>query len=59
MSNDDLKQEPHKISGTDKIWWYETPVGIEIVTSYGGANCEIRAIPWRYIRNALKRKDKI
>jgi len=58
MSRTDLRRKPHKISGTNKIWWYEAPTGIEIVTSYGGPNCEIRTIPWRLIRNALKRKEK-
>ena len=58
MSNKNLKNKPHNIKGTENIWWYEEPTGITIVTSYGGTKCEIKVIPWREIRSALKRKDK-
>mgnify|MGYP001558089945 CR=1 FL=1 len=28
MSDDHLESNPHKIRGTDQVWWYEEPVGI-------------------------------
>lgn len=63
MSNKDLREKPHHINNTDKIWWYEESAGMCIVTSpyhpsYGSVNCEIRVIPWKTIRAALKRKEK-
>lgn len=58
MSDKDLSLKPHSIKGTENIWWYEAPKGVEIVTSYGGKACETRIISWRTIRNAFKRKDK-
>ena len=41
-------------SGETRAWWYEEPCGICIVVDKVGQF----TIPWRQIRNALKRKDK-
>ena len=57
MSNKDLRKTPHTISASK--WCYEEPRGIEIYTADAGPD-GIRhfTITWRYLRSALKRKDK-
>ena len=62
MSDKDLSNMPHHINGHEDVWWYESPKGIDIinrhVNQYGQVKSECATIPWRYLRNALKRKDK-
>lgn len=58
MRDKDLSQKPHKIKGTENVWWYEDSAGIELIVNYGGYNTGTHLISWRAIRNALKRKDK-
>lgn len=57
MSNADLKREPHYI--TEDCWWYEEAKGIEIVMRVYPSVTYVRTIPWRSIRAALARKDKV
>jgi hypothetical protein len=56
MANSDLKRDPHKID--ENTWWYEEPRGLEIILHDADMDSRRISIPWRAIRNALKRKDK-
>ena len=60
MANKDLKRQAHKIRGTN-VYRIEDGKGICLVVSgemtKSGVASEI-ILPWRYIRNALKRKEK-
>ena len=62
MSDKDLSGKPHTIKGKVDIWWYETPQGIDIITRHFNQNSQSKSqsatIPWRYLRNALNRKEK-
>jgi len=56
MSNKDLRNTPHTISAGK--WCYEIPRGIEIYTVDPDGIIRHFTITWRYLRSALKRKDK-
>ena len=60
MSSKHLWTKPHKV--TNDFWWYEENQGVAVCVSFktAGGECiqEVRYIPWRAIRAALKRKDK-
>ena len=56
MSNKDLRTAPHSFKDEDRVWWYEEPHGITIVVR--DYKERFFNIPWKTIRNALKRKDK-
>lgn len=55
--NKDLKGNPHTIANRTDAWWYEEPHGISVVVEPGEKTKTID-IPWKSIRNALKRKDR-
>ena len=61
MSDKHLRRDSHKIRGTTETWWYEESHGITIVhrvhiNGVLNRTDEIK-IPWRYLRDALARKD--
>ena len=56
MAKKHLRLDPHTKSYD--FWWYELNYGICICTRIDG-KVETHNIPWRSIRAALKRKDKI
>ena len=62
MSNQHLSQEPHDIKSNGEAWWYEVGAGIKVYFERHSGNEDeptiTGIIPWRLIRNALKRKDK-
>jgi len=58
MANKHLSYQSHKVAGTDNIWWYEGPSGINLYVRHSVGCIKGYTIPWRTIRNALKRKDK-
>ena len=59
MADKDLSRKPHSIRGTERVWWYEEPRGICIVTNYlGSDDSKSLYIPWSAIRAALARKEK-
>lgn len=55
MSNKHLSRKPQNINR--ESWYYEEPSGIEIIYQVGNNFYHIN-IPWRKLRNSLKRKDK-
>lgn len=59
MAKEHLSLKPHNLS--EKVWWYDNMKGIEIVVAHfdSKVNTEIVVIPWRSIKAALKRKDKL
>ena len=65
MSNQHLKSTPHKIAHDPQVWWCEEPTGIFVVQEYYRAKDDLYlgtrsvVIPWRAIRAALKRKDRL
>jgi len=57
MANKDLWRKPHNVN--KNFWWYEESFGISVVAQDPiSKNSTVNKIPWRAIRNALKRKDK-
>jgi len=57
MANKDLWRKPHNV--TNHFWWYEEPAGIMLVVQEPlSKNSTVNKIPWKALRNALKRKDK-
>jgi len=56
MSNKDLWLKPHDIN--TNFWWYEDAQGLAVVFYNKKVGSIVQKIPWRSLRNALKRKDK-
>lgn len=61
MSDKHLRLDSHKIRGTDETWWYEESYGITVIhqiyiNGVFNRTDQIK-IPWRYLRDALARKD--
>lgn len=60
MSDKHLNLEPTMMyhptvnGGADESWWYEEAKGIVVVV-----HGKMARIPWRQIRAALKRKDRM
>ena len=64
MAKKHLKNEPHQLpeNFSSEGWWYEEMKGIDIhmeVRLGGQLTHESFFIPWKDIRAALKRKDKV
>ena len=65
MSNEHLKLTPHTIAHDPHVRWFEEPQGIWVVQEYYRAKDGLYlgtrsvVIPWRAIRAALKRKDRL
>lgn len=62
MSRKHLIREPQRLRGTANEspgwWWYEQNGGIHIVVERPGFETLAKTISWRYLREALARKDK-
>ena len=51
--------DPHKIRGREDVWWYEERYGISVVVQLEEYDdTTIIPIPWRALREALKRHDE-
>ena len=65
MSDEHLKPKPHTIAHYPHVRWYEEYNGIWVVQEYYRAKDGLYlgtrsvVIPWRAIRAALKRKDRL
>jgi len=56
MANKDLRRTPYSISAG--IWCYEEEKGINVYKADPDGITRNFLITWRYLRGALKRKDK-
>ena len=65
MSDQHLQLTPNKIAHDPTAWWYEEDKGIWVVQGHYRAKdglylgTRIVMIPWRAVRAALKRKDRL
>ena len=54
MRKDKTRRQPHKVTGTERVWWYEQPSGITVVVEPHEQTTQV-FIPWRRILPAIKR----
>jgi hypothetical protein len=60
MANKHLRLSPHR-KKDEPWWWYEEPKGVAIELSHqmtGGRAVSV-VIPWKSLRYALQRKDRV